>query len=680
MSAHITPSGDDGKPRRPLASARFIQQDDLDRQGYRLGDFWLGRSLSGKPVGWNEEVNLLTCAGPGSGKGTSSVMSNLLQFPGSTVVVDPKGELATMTAAYRRDVLGHKVIVLDPTRTADVPEELRGTYNPFDELDIDDPNLISAAQTLAEGIIVPNPKSKEPFFDHSALDFVQSCILYMVKHYPDSAKNFMKLRETVAMGDKLLYEAFLEAQRQEVPDYEESPGECFEMFKKAMFSTPDFNGVIQETAANLASTGGDTLGSVLATARINMSFLKAPELASVLASTHDPDRTFRLNELRRQDRPLTVYLCLPVDMMPMQGRWFRMIILRMIQYIQRTGASFDKERHHPILMMIDEFFQLGPIPSLVNTLTYARGAGLRMWLIVQDLNQVKHNYPDSWETILGACGIKQFFGVNDLFTAKYIAEFIGEEEIDVPSVSITKTYSDTKSENNSTTAGTSTTDTTGTNWSETAGTTASDTVSEGTSTNNTYTTGTNKGEGFSQGQSQGQSQGESGGASNSTTHEYHGGFLGIGRGYGRDPRSASASSSAGWNTGWNTGSNTGHNTSTGSSESNSFASGRNASRSHSSGTSSSTTTGGSDSQAKGRSDSETTGWGKSIAEGVNYSLSMAKQKRQLLKPEDVLLQFTKDNLLQLTHIRDQGGLVLFRTPFYADPYFRRLVRSHENSK
>ena len=108
--------------RRALASARCIPQEYLDRQGYRKGDFWLGRTLNGRPFGWNEEMNLLTCAGPGAGKGVSTVVPNLLEFPGSAV---PKGELASMTDAFRRDVLGQKVIVLDPAR-----EWLRGWYSP----------------------------------------------------------------------------------------------------------------------------------------------------------------------------------------------------------------------------------------------------------------------------------------------------------------------------------------------------------------------------------------------------------------------------------------------------------------------------------------------------------------------------------------------------------------------
>ncbi|ABB76097.1 Type IV secretory system Conjugative DNA transfer [Nitrosospira multiformis ATCC 25196] len=637
--------------RRALASAQFIPQEYLDRQGYRKGDFWLGRTLNGRPFGWNEEMNLLTCAGPGAGKGVSTVVPNLLEFPGSAVVVDPKGELASMTAAFRRDVLGQKVIVLDPARTAKVSEDLRGTYNPFDELDADDPFVTTAAQVIASGIVVPNPKAKEPFWDDNALDFIQSCILYMVRHYPPNLRTLMKLRETVSMGDSDLFDAYVRRKQEEDPDFMGSESDAFGLFLKEMFNTPDFGGVIRETAAKIGRMGENTKGSVLSTAATHLDFVKSPELWDVLQSNPDPSRTFRLRELRRNDRPLTVYLCLPVDMIPRQGRWFRMIISRIIQSIERS--EFDKKRDHPVLMMIDEFFQLGPIPSITNTLTYSRSFGLRLWLIVQDLNQLKTNYPDAWETILGSCGIKQFFGVNDLVTAKYVSELIGEEEIDIPSISLTKTSSGTESRNSSQTHSQGMTSTAGNNWSSSTGRSVS--FSRTNSTNHNITTG--RGISNNQAASSGVSESWGSGANNGETIT----------------NSQQTSQNSGRSAHATTGQNYGVSSSLGQSSSLSGSAGQSASSGMTFGSSISDTRGGSISTSESRNISNTAGEGSSVSTGINYAFSVSKQKRRLLRPEDVLVSFTKKNLVQLTHIRDQGGMMLFRTPFYADPYFRFLL-------
>ena len=53
-------------------------------------------------------------AGSRSGKGRSIIVPNLLGgYQGSALVVDPKGELANLTATFRA-ALGQRVAVLDP--------------------------------------------------------------------------------------------------------------------------------------------------------------------------------------------------------------------------------------------------------------------------------------------------------------------------------------------------------------------------------------------------------------------------------------------------------------------------------------------------------------------------------------------------------------------------------------
>jgi type IV secretion system protein VirD4 len=635
VSGDLVP--DEGRfERRALASASLVSQEQLQRQGYAQGDFWLGRSLNGSPVGWNEEMNLLTCAGPGAGKGVSVVVPNLLEFPGSAVVVDPKGELATLTAAYRRDVLGQKVIVLDPTNTAEVPDELRGTYNPFDQIDPTSPSAVTAAQTIAQGLIVPNPKSQDAHFEETALDLVQSCILYMLAHYPAAERTLMSLRKTLAMGDSRLFEAYVARQRESDPDYMPDPEEAYNLFIRAMFDTPNYHGVIAETATKIGRMGDRERGSVFSTATRQFDFLTASELWSVLESNDDPRRTFQLRELRRQDRPLTVYLCLPIDMMPRQGRWFRVIFSQVIQFIERS--RFNKEKDHPILLMMDEFFQLGPLPTIANTLTYARSFGLRLWLVVQDLNQIKANYPEQWETILGACGIKQFFGVNDMFTAKYISEMIGHQEINVPSISISETYSDALSQNSSETE------------SENRNLTVAHAVSksEGDSTSVSQATNWNN--------SEGKNAGTNVGASINYNHAAH-------------------PSGSGLNTGVTTGGSTG--SSSGTNASVSTSSGHGGSLSETYSRNRSTTVSQTVSESEGTSQSRTIGHGSTFTSGKNYAFSVSKQTRAIFRPEDVLTAFTQQNVTQLVHVRDQGGMLLFRTPFFADPFFRMRLEEHQ---
>jgi len=79
----------------------------------RKGSLFIGR-LGRRDLYYPGETHLLTIAPPGSGKGTSIAVPNLLLSPVSMIVTDPKAELYTMTGQHREKVLGHKVIVLAP--------------------------------------------------------------------------------------------------------------------------------------------------------------------------------------------------------------------------------------------------------------------------------------------------------------------------------------------------------------------------------------------------------------------------------------------------------------------------------------------------------------------------------------------------------------------------------------
>ena len=86
----------------------------------QLGPHWdwkPGRVLLGKwkgrLIGRDDDRHVVTLAGNRAGKTQTALIPNLLRYPGSTVNLDPKGELAKATAAARRR-MGQRVFVFDP--------------------------------------------------------------------------------------------------------------------------------------------------------------------------------------------------------------------------------------------------------------------------------------------------------------------------------------------------------------------------------------------------------------------------------------------------------------------------------------------------------------------------------------------------------------------------------------
>lgn len=55
------------------------------------------------------------------------------------------------------------------------------------------------------------------------------------------------------------------------------------------------------------------------------------------------------------------------------------------------------------------------------------GYGMILWPFLQDLSQLRAEYGDAAQTFFANAGAVQFFGVNDLETAKHISETLGQE-------------------------------------------------------------------------------------------------------------------------------------------------------------------------------------------------------------------------------------------------------------
>ena len=72
-------------------------------EGRSNGQIWVGESFDGdaEPIGYRDDRHVLLVSGTRGGKGTGVIIPNLCLWPGSAIVIDPKGENATVTARRR---------------------------------------------------------------------------------------------------------------------------------------------------------------------------------------------------------------------------------------------------------------------------------------------------------------------------------------------------------------------------------------------------------------------------------------------------------------------------------------------------------------------------------------------------------------------------------------------------
>lgn len=151
LTQHDTPKAAWRNPQDILRDTALAYP--ADNPGGRL----LLGNLDGRLIGVADDRHMITVAGSRAGKGVSVIIPNLIFYPGSVLAIDPKGELASITARRRARDLKQKVFVLDPFgRTADWVKPYRASFNPMATLTPGNPHIVEDAGLIADAIVVPS--------------------------------------------------------------------------------------------------------------------------------------------------------------------------------------------------------------------------------------------------------------------------------------------------------------------------------------------------------------------------------------------------------------------------------------------------------------------------------------------------------------------------------------------
>jgi type IV secretion system protein VirD4 len=347
------------------------------------------------------EGNLLTVAPPGAGKGVGVVIPNLLTYPGSVIVTDPKGENYAVTALARRR-MGQGVFCLDPFEICD--KKNRAKLNPLDLLDPNEDDLIDDARTLADSLIL-RPKSEQgndKYFNDEAVTLLTGLILYVVCELPEESRHLGEVRTLLT-----------------------SPADELAFILNMMESSPYAHGIIARTASSFKQLPENTSASVLSTVKSNTGFLDSPRVVKSLSKS-----SFDIRDLKKRG-DISIYLVLPTDKLSSYSRLLRLWISTDIRAI----LSVQGKPKYRVLFLLDEMAQLGRMDSLRDAVSIVRGYGATIWTILQDLFQIKALYPnDEWQPFVSSSKVQQYFGVADLETAKYVSEKLGKKTIEVESI------------------------------------------------------------------------------------------------------------------------------------------------------------------------------------------------------------------------------------------------------
>jgi type IV secretion system protein VirD4 len=355
-------------------------------------------------VRYREPIHAITIGPNGSGKGTRLIVPNLAELPRSIFIIDPKAEALAVTGRARAK-LG-RVLIINPFNVLadDLPHLKSHGYNPMADLDPRSDDFVDDA-TLMGLSMIPDRGSgggDSHFFNTSAQALATALVMReKIRNGKDA--NLANVRRT-------LTQPFTESGLQgTIAEMTLSPCEP-----------------LRAKAGRFVSGSRATI-DVIATGINETNFSDSPPIQRDLSGPG-----FDWNLMKREI--VTVYLVLPADRLESHANYLRLIVTSALRSLLRSPPG---KTLPPVLFILDEFAALGYLPPIENAAGIARGFGVQLWPILQDLNQLKALYRDRWQTFIGNAGLLTAFAPRDLFTAKYLSDLCGQKLRNVRSRSMT---------------------------------------------------------------------------------------------------------------------------------------------------------------------------------------------------------------------------------------------------
>ncbi|MGJ0491196.1 type IV secretory system conjugative DNA transfer family protein [Methylobacter sp.] len=408
--------------------------------------------------------NLITFGTTRSGKGSGQILTNLLSWEGSVFVLDVKGENYFHSAGYRATKMGQAVFRFAPF------EEHSHIWNPIMD--------IRASMNWAESTWKERCQEEEDA-RYLANLIITSSGSVNDQFWEDTAK--------ALLVGLLLHvrtaELTLNAESLNDPDLQHKVRErsMSEVARLIALKSDSFSSLLvdmSQSERRLIRNVGNSFESFLSGEgkmgqSIKAMLLKQTEVwsyervqtATYKSSTKPGDREPAPNDFnftQMRDGNTSFYLIIPPEYLSEYRSVLRVMIGCAIRELKNSHKQSKTDPDYvnkpPVLFMLDEFAQLAHMSPIEEGLAYLAGYDVRLWFFLQDINQLKSNYPNSWESFLANSEFKSFFGVNDINTAKLLSEMIGKTTVEQfsdtngSSTSTASNYSETRSSNSSRTS------------------------------------------------------------------------------------------------------------------------------------------------------------------------------------------------------------------------------------
>ncbi len=373
--------------------ARWATEKDILKAGLRgKKGMLLGQDSNGYLVAGGYQHTLLF-APTGSGKGVGFVIPNLLYWEDSVFVHDIKLENYELTSGWRAS-MGQKVFVWNPAN----PDGFTHCYNPIDWVSSKPGQMVDDVQKIAN-LIMP----EKEFWNNEARSLFVGVVLYLIAA-PDKTTSFGEVVRTMRSDDVVYNLAVV-----------------LDTLGNEIHPVAYMN-----IAAFLQKADKERSG-VISTMNSNLELWANPLIDTATASSD-----FNIQNFKRE--LTTVYVGLTPDNLQRLQPLMQVFYQQATEFLSRSLPS--KEDPYGVMFMMDEFPTLGKMEQFMSGIAYFRGYHVRLFLIIQDTEQLKGIYEEpGMNSFLSNSTYRVTFAANNIETANLISQLCGNKTVDQVSAS-----------------------------------------------------------------------------------------------------------------------------------------------------------------------------------------------------------------------------------------------------
>ncbi len=402
-------------------TSRWITTKELFKSGYLHkgkepypDGVILGRDEKGNTVIDNEKTHISVIAPTRSGKGVGVIVPTLLNWQGSTLTFDPKGENYELTSGYRKS-LDQIILKFCPYQKESI------SYNPLSEIRIKTMYEFRDAQIIADILTEPGEGKQRDHWDLSASTFLVGMILKTLYDNPRAGLGDVVdfLTDPSAPLDNRLTRILEEEHTDDENLFNEIYGSPVGTLRHPK---------IAQTVSEILNKPDKERGSVISSALSKLTLFKDP-----IVRNNTTRVDFRIEDLMFHKKPVNLYCVFePEAIKPLSS----IMVMLVTQVIGRLTRDLEeKGRNNRLLLMLDELPAFGKIDLLEKGLAYIAGYKIKAVLIGQSLNQLDKTYGEK-NSVLDNCNTSVFYAPNpnDDKTPKLISEKLGNQTIEVSSL------------------------------------------------------------------------------------------------------------------------------------------------------------------------------------------------------------------------------------------------------